>query len=102
MSLVLKRRLAVPIAVLAFCGGSAGPALACHGDGTAAATLSFTTAHHDGLRHGTWLGTAATTYLGLTPTQIKTDLTAGKTLAQIANASRASRRAGWWPRSSHR
>jgi hypothetical protein len=87
MSLVLKRRLAVSTAVLAVCGGSAGTALACHGDGTAtAASLSFTTAHHEGLRHRTWFGTAVTSYLGLTPAQIKADLAAGRTLAQIANA----------------
>jgi hypothetical protein len=87
MSLVLKRRLAVSAAVLAVCGGSAGTALACHGDGTAAATrLSFTTVHHDGLRHGAWFGPAVTSYLGLTPAQIKADLAAGQTLAQIANA----------------
>ena len=87
MSLVLKRRLAVSAAVFAVCGGSAGTALACHGDGTAAATrLSFTTVHHEGLRHRTWFGTAVTSYLGLTPSQIRADLAAGQTLAQIANA----------------
>jgi hypothetical protein len=86
MSLVLKRRLAVSAAVLAVCGGSAGTALGCHGDGTAtSARLSFTTAHHEGLRHRTWFGTAVTSYLGLTPAQIKADLAAGQTLAQIAN-----------------
>ena len=88
MSLGLKRRLAVSAAVLAVCGGSAATALACHGDDTAAATrLSFTTFHHEGMWHGTWFGTAVTTYLGLTPAQIKADLAAGQTLAQIANAT---------------
>jgi len=88
MSLVLKRRLAVSAAVLAVCGGGAGTALACHGDGTAAATrLSFATIHHAGTWHGAWFGTAVTTYLGLQPSQIRADLAAGQTLAQIANAT---------------
>jgi hypothetical protein len=88
VSLVLKRRLAVSAAVLAVCGCGAGTALACHGDGTAGATrLSFATFHHEGTWHGTWFGTAVTTYLGLQPSQIKADLAAGQTLAQIANAT---------------
>ena len=88
MSLVLKRRLAVSAAVLTVFGGSAGTALACHGDGAATASqLSFTAFHHEGTWHGTWFGSAVTSYLGLQPAQIKTDLAAGQTLAQIANAT---------------
>jgi len=88
MSLVLTRRLAVPAAVLAVLGGSAGAALACHGPATTtAAQLSFTTAHHEGMWRATWLGSAVTGYLGLQPAQIKADLRAGQTLAQIANAT---------------
>ena len=88
MSLGLKRRLAVSAAVLAVCGGSAGTALACHGGDTAGATrLSFATFHHEGMWHGTWFGSAVTSYLGLQPAQIKADLAAGQTLAQIANAT---------------
>jgi hypothetical protein len=69
-----------------FCGG-AGAALACHGDGTTAASqLSFATFHRAGAWHGSWLGSTVTSYLGLTPAQIKADLAAGQTLAQIANA----------------
>ena len=87
MSLVLKRRLAVSAAVLAVCGGSAGTALACHGGDTAGATrLSFATLHHEGTSHGSWFGTTVTSYLALTPAQIKAKLAAGQTLAQIANA----------------
>jgi hypothetical protein len=37
--------------------------------------------------HGAWLGSTVTSYLGLQPAQIKSDLAAGKTLAQIANAT---------------
>jgi len=88
MSLVLKRRLAVSAAVLTVFGGSAGTALACHGDGAATASqLSFTAFHHEGTWHGTWFGSAVTSYLGLQPAQIKADLAAGQTLAQIANAT---------------
>ena len=88
MSLVLTRRLAVSAAVLAVCGGGAGTALACHGDGTTASTrLSFATFHHAGTWHRAWFGTAVTTYLGLQPSQIKAHLAAGQTLAQVANAT---------------
>ncbi len=88
MSLVLKRRLAVSAAVLTVFGGSAGAALACHGDGAATASqLSFTAFHHEGTWHGTWFGSAVTSYLGLQPAQIKVELAAGRTLAQIANAT---------------
>jgi len=37
--------------------------------------------------HGTWFGSAVTSYLGLQPAQIKVELAAGRTLAQIANAT---------------
>jgi hypothetical protein len=88
MSLHTKQRLAVAVAALTVLGGSAGTALACHGPDTTSATqLSFTTAHHVGLWHRAWLGTTVTTYLGLQPAQIKADLRAGQTLAQIANAT---------------
>ena len=88
MSLHIEQRLAVGAAALTVLGGSAGTALACHGPDTTAATQpSFTTAHHVGLRHGTWLGTTVTSYLGLQPAKIRADLRAGQTLAQIANAT---------------
>jgi hypothetical protein len=92
----LKRRLAVPAAVLAVLGGSAGTAAACHGDGssTAATQASFTTFHHGGMWHGGWLGSTVTSYLGLQPAQIKADLAAGKTLAQIADATPGKSSAG--------
>jgi hypothetical protein len=88
MSLGLKRRLAVPAAVVAVFGGSAGTALACHGPGSSgAAQASFTGFHHFGMRHAGMLESTVTTYLGLQPAQIKADLMAGQTLAQIANAT---------------
>jgi hypothetical protein len=90
MSLHTKQRLAVAAAALTVLGGSAGTALACHGPGpdtTSATQLSFTTAHHLGMWRSNWLGSAVTSYLGLQPAQIKADLRAGQTLAQIANAT---------------
>jgi hypothetical protein len=92
----LKRRLAVPAAVLAVLGGSAGTAAACHGGGSSSAAMqsSFTSFHHSGMRHGGWLGSTVTSYLGLQPAQIKADLAAGKTLAQIADATPGKSSAG--------
>jgi len=92
----LERRLAVPVAVLAVLGGGAGTAAACHGDGSSAAAtqFSFTSFHHGGMRHGGWLGSTVTSYLGLQPAQIKADLEAGKTLAQIADATPGKSSAG--------
>lgn len=88
MSLHIQQRLAVGAAALTVLGGSAGTALACHGPDTTAATqLSVTTFHHAGTWHGGWLGTTVTTYLGLQPAQIRADLRAGQTLAQIADAT---------------
>jgi hypothetical protein len=90
MTLELKRGLAVSAAAFAVFGGSAGAALACHGPDTATATatqLSFTTFRHEAIWHGTGIGTAVTSYLGLQPAQIRADLAAGQTLAQIANAT---------------
>jgi hypothetical protein len=84
----LKRRLAVPAAVLAVFGGSAGTAAACHGVGSsAAASPSFTSFQHGAISHGGWFGSTVTSYLGLQPAQIEADLAAGQTLAQIANAT---------------
>jgi len=88
MSLGLKRRVAVSAAVLSVFAAGAGGALACdHPGATAATQLSFSTFHHEGMWHASWLGAAVTSYLGLQPAQIKTDLAAGQTLAQIANAT---------------
>jgi hypothetical protein len=86
--MTLKRRLAVSAAVLAVIGGSAGTAAACNGDRSTAATqTSFMTFHHGGMWPGASLGSTVTSYLGLQPAQIKADLAAGKTLAEIANAT---------------
>ncbi len=95
MSLGLKRRLAAAAVVLAVSGGGAGTALACHGDGAAnASQVSFTTFHRAGGFHSAWLGSTVTGYLGLSATQIKADLKAGKTLAQIADATPGKNAAG--------
>jgi len=95
MSLGLKRRLAASAVVLAVFAGSAGTALGCHGPGTTTATqLSFTTFHNVGMWRGAWIGSAVTSYLGLQRAQIRADLAAGQTLAQIANATPGKSSAG--------
>jgi hypothetical protein len=95
MSLGLKRRLAATTMVLAVFGGGAATAIACHGDGTATASLvSLTTLHRAGAFHSAGLGSTVTGYLGLSAMQIKADLKAGQTLAQIANATPGKSAAG--------
>src|SRR6266566_7270857 len=98
MRLALKRRLAAAgVAVVVALAGSAGTALACHGDGARTANaVTFTTFQGaGGLHYGGWLGwngrydgsRIVTSYLGLTAAALKADLGAGQTLAQIANAT---------------
>jgi hypothetical protein len=77
--------------------GSAGTALACDRDGARAANaVTFTTFQGAaGLHYGGWHGwnvrydgsRIVTSYLGLTAAELKADLKAGQTLAQVANAT---------------
>lgn len=94
-----KRSVALG-AIVVLCAIGAGAALgagANKGKGKASASKSGTTARANagsqargygghGVRGGDDLD-AAVAYLGLTPTQVQTDLAAGKTLAQIATAT---------------
>ena len=86
MKLVLQRRVAAGVAVLAVALVGVGTAAACDGGGTRTAQVKAAQFvawhHHGGLRHGFLSVTAA--YLGLTTDQLKSQLAAGKTLAQIA------------------
>src|SRR6267143_1051220 len=97
MRLALKRRLgAAGVAVVVALGAGAGSAVACHGDGAraAASTTFFGGFQQAGGSHfGGWFWgwhhsrAVVTTYLGLSSDQVKADLKAGQTLAQIANAT---------------
>ena len=102
----LKRTLAAGTAALVVAGSGAGAAFACDGhhgnSGTQATSFNFGVRqdfdHHRQFGHhfGFWMGqqsatwsavvTAVTNYLGLSTTQIKTDLENGQSLAQIATA----------------
>lgn len=90
MTLDLRRPLAVAAAVLALAAVGAGTAAACDGGGIRAAEVkgaSFTM--HHGLRaHGLLARAAA--YFGMTPEQLRAQLAAGKSLAQIAPAGRTA------------
>jgi hypothetical protein len=76
----LKRKLMIGIAVLAVLAGA-----------TAAVVMAAQPATHD--RRGGALATAAG-YLGVTPTQLRSELQSGKSLAQIADATSGKSEAG--------
>lgn len=86
MNRVLKRRLALTVALAAILAGGAVAAFAAGGPHAHRAHLgSHRGAHGHG--HGGAMLQAAAGYLGLAPAQVKQDLQAGKTLAQLASAS---------------
>lgn len=83
------RKLAVVLAVAAALG-TAGGALACDRGGSKAESARSLAASH----HSRGLTNVVTGYLGLTRAQILTQLKAGKSLADIANATSGKSGAG--------
>jgi hypothetical protein len=50
--------------------------------------------HHHAFVHRSFVGSTITSYLGLTPEQLKADLKSGQTLAQVANSISGKSSAG--------
>jgi energy-converting hydrogenase Eha subunit B len=80
MNRTLKRRLMIGVAVVAVLAGGS----------TAVVMAAQPASHH---RTGGALGAAAA-YLGSSPTQLRSELQSGKSLAQIANATSGKSEAG--------
>jgi hypothetical protein len=87
---MLKRRLALAVALLALLAGGTAVALGATGSGRSARHGHRHA--HAGARHG--LLTSASGYLGIPATQLRSELASGKTLAQIADATPGKSEAG--------
>jgi hypothetical protein len=87
---MLKRRLALAVALLALLAGGTAVALGATGSGRGARHGHRHA--HPGARHG--LLTSASGYLGIPATQLRSELASGKTLAQIADATPGKSEAG--------
>jgi hypothetical protein len=88
---MLKRRLALAVALLALLAGGTAVALGATGSGHRRAHHHHRHAHA-GARHG--LLAVASGYLGIPVGQLRGDLASGKTLAQIADATPGKSEAG--------
>jgi hypothetical protein len=91
MSRLLKRKLALAVAITAIVSGASIAAVSATGQDTAAKPGH---ARHAGRRGAGRLLAAAADYLGLPTTQLRSELQSGKTLAQIANATSGKSEAG--------
>jgi hypothetical protein len=98
MTNTLKWKLAAAtVAVVAAAGGSVGISSAARGPATATAVSPAAPPPGDGrpgFGHGGDPLSSASTYLGVSASQLLTQLQAGKTLAQIANATSGKSAAG--------
>lgn len=90
MTRALKRRLALGVAVLAIVAGGAIAAVSATGQGT---PRKLTAAHWAHRGSGRMLAVAAG-YLGVSVAQLRSELQAGRTLAQIADATSGKSEAG--------
>ncbi len=86
MHRAVRHKLALVVAIAAILAGGAVAALAAGGPHS----HSRHTVHGAGHRHGGAMLQAAAQYLGIAPAQVKQELQAGKTLAQLASTSRHS------------
>lgn len=84
VSRALKRKLALAVAIAAVLAGGAVAAMAAGG---LSGHHKRASAHRAGHRHGGAVLQAAAGYLGIPAAQVKQDLQAGKTLAQLATRS---------------
>jgi energy-converting hydrogenase Eha subunit B len=91
MSRLLKRKLALAVAIIAIVSGASIAAVSATGQGTPTKPGH---ARHAGRRGAGRLLALAAGYLGLSPTQLSSELRSGKTLAQIANATSGKSEAG--------
>ena len=87
---MLKRRIALAVALLALLAGGTAVALGATGSGHGG--RSGHRHVHGGAGHG--LLRTASTYLGIPANQVRSELGAGKTLAQIADATPGKSEAG--------
>lgn len=91
MSRLLKRKLALAVAIIAIVSGASIAAVSATGQDTAAKPGH---SWHVGRRGAGRLLAVAADYLGLPTTQLRSELQSGKTLAQIANATSGKSEAG--------
>jgi hypothetical protein len=90
----LRRRLALVVAFAAVLAGGTAVALGATASPKHTRASRHTRLHGAGVRTRGGLVSAASSYLGLTPAQLKEQLRSGKTLAQIAAATPGKSEAG--------
>lgn len=94
MARLLKRRLALAVAVLAVLGAGTAVALGATASPKHDARHGAARHAHAGSRHARGLVAAASSYLGLPAPQLRSELASGKTLGQIAAATPGKSEAG--------
>ncbi|HEX3519506.1 MAG TPA: hypothetical protein VHT29_10785 [Solirubrobacteraceae bacterium] len=87
----LKRRLALGVAVVALVSGGAIAAVSATGQSSPRKAAA---AHRLARRGGMRMLASAASYLGISQSQLESELRGGKTLAQIANATSGRSEAG--------
>jgi hypothetical protein len=94
MGRILRRRVALTVAFAAILAGGTAVALGATAAPKHARATRHARVHGAGTRRHGGIVQAASTYLGLTPKQMKEQLRSGKTLAQIAAATPGKSEAG--------
>ncbi|MGA2319703.1 MAG: hypothetical protein ABSG95_03030 [Solirubrobacteraceae bacterium] len=94
MNRSVKQKLAAVVALAVLIGGGALAAVSATGQGATRKPAAARTAHRAGGRAGGLDLSAAASYLGVTTTQLQSDLKAGKSLAEVANATSGKSAAG--------
>jgi hypothetical protein len=94
MARVAKRRLALTVALLAALGGGGAAALAATGRTQTAGKHAGRAAKHVDSARGHGVMQAASAYLGVPVSQLRSEIRAGKTLAEIAQGTPGKTRAG--------